>query len=486
MAPPPSATASAAQSLFSSLLAPPPAKRARTIHNPDDPPAVASGKAVEQTRSPQRRAKATRTPDAHGKSKANKHAKEKTAQTSSGKGKGKGKQRVTAEGSFESAGAGDRDIDMEAAATLTTILLNQQRPSMSATAGSPRSSISAGSDPGSVHSFAHYAQSSTRTAAGDTPARTASQHSLFARAARSTATPPHSPAASQASPALSHTRARRPSVSQGSGLRPEGAGTPKMTPRDRVGSRDDTDAADMLLLMATSPSPARPTTTRDRDARDAAAFRALRGGSSSLKGRVLFPSFGSDDGGTGARAPRMLSRETSGSFASVSSTATEPVSPRTLPASAVKRELVPSHLPSKLSTVRDASGSQLGVPMLPTVTPPTPVDQNPSQLLPPVYPPSQQCAAPSRQPSDSHNGPTHKALPDPHTPNASFSLSDYMNISPSPAVAMNAPAVLHPQAGRRLFEDHHTLNGDHSSLPPDSSSPSSPSRLGRGAGRGLT
>ncbi|PIL35484.1 hypothetical protein GSI_02212 [Ganoderma sinense ZZ0214-1] len=140
MAPPPPVTASAAQSLFSSLLAPPPAKRARTIHNPEDPPVPPPEKAVEHAHSPLRPTKTTRTPDAHGKSKSKRAAKEKASAPGSGKSKGKGKQRVTAEGSFETANSvEEREIDMEAAATLTTLLLNQQRPSISATAGSPRS-----------------------------------------------------------------------------------------------------------------------------------------------------------------------------------------------------------------------------------------------------------------------------------------------------------------------------------------------------------
>ncbi|TFK93664.1 hypothetical protein K466DRAFT_594185 [Polyporus arcularius HHB13444] len=379
MAPPPAVTASAAQSLFSSLLAPPAAKRARTIHNPNDPPVPAPEKVVETNRSPHRSTKATRTPDSRTKSKAHKPARDKTGAPASGRGKGKGKQRITAEGSFSQPAVEDREIDMEAAATLTTLLLNQSRPSVSA--GSPRSSISAGSDSGSTHSFAHYAQSATRTASGGTPGPTSQQ--LFTR---STATPPHSPAMSQASPALSHATARRSSVPQGSSLRQEGAGTPKMTPRDRV---DDSDAADMLLLMATSPSPARPSTTRDRDARDAAAFRALRGGGSGLKGRVLFPTFGGEDGGGGG-TPRMLSREMSGSFASMSSTMTEPVSPRTTSVSAsASREHMFSQAP-RLSTVQGVAHlgdhGYLDVPMLPTVTPPTPTDQAPPQLLPPALP----------------------------------------------------------------------------------------------------
>ena len=484
MAPPPPVTASAAQSLFSSLLAPPPAKRARTIHNPEDPPVPPPEKTVEHAPSPLRPTKATRTPDAHAKSKSKRAAKEKASAPGSGKskgkGKGKGKQRVTAEGSFETVNSmEEREIDMEAAATLTTLLLNQQRPSISATAGSPRSSISAGSDPGSTHSFAQYAQSSARTApGGGTPVPSSSHQSRLARATRSTATPPHSPAlsGSQASPAMSHGLARRSSVTQGSGLRHEGAGTPKTTPRDRV---DDSAAADLLLHMATSPSPARPSSIRDRDIHDAAAYRTLRGGGSGLKGRVLFPSPGDDVVGG-----RRLSRDMSGSFGSMSSIATEPASPRTIPAWTAAS----SQVPSRLSTVQDLSqlsgSSHSGVPMLPTVTPPTPIDQASPHLLPPTLGSSQQHASHS-SPRASVSVPSasqSKPLLAPRTHNASFNLSEYMNVSPSPATSMAAASRtssgVSSQSGRRLFEDQHRANG--SATPPQGSgrplAPQSPSR----------
>ena len=368
---------------------------------------------------------------------------------------------------------------MEAAATLTNLLLNQQRPSMSTTAGSPRSCISAGSDPGSVHSFAHYAQSAARTAAGGTPGPSSSQQSVLGRATRSTATPPHSPAMSQASPALSHRTTRRSSVTQGSSLRPEGAGTPKMTPRVRA---DDTDAADMLLLMATSPSPARPTTTRDRDAADANAFRALRGGSSALKGRVLFPTYGGGEDGAGNSTPRMLSREMSGSFGSVSSTTTEPASPQMVLGSA-RRQSMPAHPPTKLSMVQGAtyaSGTgHLDVPMLPTITPPTPTDQEPSpEIIPSTFVSPQSSLDASSQSYPSRHNP-----PFPHTPNASFSLSDYMNVSPSPMTAIpeqhQHSRQLSSQTGRRLFQGHHGTNGASpisQSASPSLPAPPSPAR----------
>ena len=56
-----------------------------------------------------------------------------------------------------------------------------------------------------------------------------------------------------------------------------------------------------------------------------------------MKGRILFPTVGGEDGGDGGASLR-LSRQMSGSFTSVSSTATEPVSPRTVPLSAARRE----------------------------------------------------------------------------------------------------------------------------------------------------
>ncbi|KAH9902689.1 hypothetical protein C8Q73DRAFT_785339 [Cubamyces lactineus] len=485
MAPPPPLTASAAQSLFSSLLAPPPAKRARTIHNADDPPMVAPEKGVEHARSPHRPTKVARTPDTHAKSKSKKGAKEKASATSSGKGKGKAKQRVTAEGSFENRSGpyGQGDIDVEAAKTLTHFLL-AHRPSVSATAGSPRSSISAGSDVGSAQSFPHYTQSAARTVPGSSV-----QDSPFATLEmRSTATPPHSPALSQPSPALSHALAHRQSAGQGSNLRPEGGGTPKITPRDRVGNVEDTDAAGMLLLMATSPSPARPSTTRDRDARDAAAFHALRGGGSGLKGRVLFPSYGGPEGGGGSHS-RTLSREMSGSFASISSIATEPASPRTIPARRAMEQQLVSKGPG-LQGAPPGGGGHLDVPMMPTITPPTPTEQVASQLLPavPSSPrPSQGQQAPVTQDASILDS---KPFFPPHTPNASFSLSDYVNVSPSPAAALQAqprPSNMVSQPGRRLFEEHSTPKGTPTRRPhaptlppPTSPSPSQKNRLSAG------
>ncbi|KAI0671827.1 hypothetical protein C8Q78DRAFT_973320 [Trametes maxima] len=472
MAPPPPVTASAAQSLFSSLLAPPPAKRARTIHNPNDPPVPASEKAVEIPRSPARTAKVTRTPDSHAKSKAKKSAKGKAGAPSSGKGKGKARQRVTAEGSFEPASDTFRegDIDVEAAKTLTHFLL-AHRPSVSATAGSPRSSISAGSDGGSTQSFPHYTQSATRTIPGGSV-----HESPFGSAdLRSTATPPHSPALSQPSPALSHAIAHR--VTHGSNLRPDGGGTPKMTPRERVGSVEDTDAAGMLLLMATSPSPARPTSIRDRDARDAAAYQALRGGGTGLKGRVLFPSY--DDGGGGGGHSRRLSREMSGSFNSISSIATEPLSPRSVPSRRAAEQPRLSSLAGHSST----GGGGLDIPMLPTITPATPIEQDPSQQLPMLSSPRQ---ALGQAPSGHTGSTSDRPFLPPNTPNASFSLSDYMNVSPSPAAALQTharpPSGVSAQAGRRLFEEHQVPNGSPTRRPrhPTHQAPSSPSPSRRG------
>ncbi|CDO74676.1 hypothetical protein BN946_scf184828.g16 [Trametes cinnabarina] len=482
MAPPPPVTASAAQSLFSSLLAPPPAKRARTIHNPGDPPVPAPEKGVEPVRSPLRPAKVPRTPDSHAKSKSKKGAKDKAGAPSSVKGKGKAKQRVTAQGSFEpQMEYGEGEIDVEAAKTLTNFLL-AHRPSVSATAGSPRSSISADSDVGSTQSFPHYAQSATRTMAG-----TSVHDSPFgALEMRSTATPPHSPALSQPSPALSHVMSHR-HIAQGSNLRPEGTGTPKMTPRDRIGSVEDTDAAGMLLLMATSPSPARPTSTRDRDVRDAAAFHALRGGGSGLKGRVLFPSYGGGEGGGGGHS-RTLSREMSGSFGSISSAMTEPLSPRSV-APGRRAMGQPSAPTLSIGQGDPGGGGGLDVPMMPTITPPTPTEQDPARPVP---------TAPASPRSEGHSqftlhtGGSMDSKPTfpPHTPNASFSLSDYVNVSPSPAAIMHSqprPSSTQPPLGRRLFEGHSTPKGSpgrrsaHPTLPPPSS-PSPAQKNGLSAG----
>ncbi|KAI0925629.1 hypothetical protein AcW1_008013 [Taiwanofungus camphoratus] len=456
MAPPPPVTASATQSLFSSILAPPPAKRARTIHNPDDPPIPAPTKAGSAS-TPRKTTKSNRaTEGSQTRSKGRKGTRGKEHDRSHEKGKA----RQNVRGSEE--GAADVDIDMKAAATLTSLLLSS-RPSISASASSPRSSISAGSDSGSTRSFPQYAQSSTRTVTAATSALSA--ESSFSMSNARPITPP---------PSSSKDSSLRQSFSQPADSRSHGTTTPKAQSGAMYRVRDsgtphppsDTEAADSLLFLATSPSPVRPTSTRDRDTKDMAAFRAL-GGGSGLKGRVLFPTHGEDSPAAGSRT---LRREDTGSFASTLSVNSDSAGDTIFGRRAQLQNGNVSCSPSsKFDPLHDDDG-HYEVPMEPTIIPPTPTDLAPTQLLP--APPSP--APPSRSHTSLRSGSADNSMVDtaasvfpiseskklpraPPTPG--FNISDFINVSPSPAAATGPPSRLHADIGRRLFEEHHAPNG---------------------------
>lgn len=285
-------------SLYTSILAPPPTKQARTIHNPGDPPVPAPTRPQSSPRTRPSKISPKGEPSrAHGgKGRAPKAAK---AAASPRRTKGgsidKGKRRQHPDDADMDI---DGDVDMKAAATLTSLLMHN-RPSIAGSASSPRSSI----DGGSEYSYAHFVQSSARNA-GPTSTTTMPSNSsnLAAEPLNRTQTPPPPPG----------------------GSRPQQTTTPGPAPTD-------SEAANLMLFLATSPSPARPAT---RDAKDYSAFRTLNGGSSGplrTKGRVLFPSTpvgdpvfpGYEGGTTGAGAGGHLlahrSSRSEGSFASVSS-----------------------------------------------------------------------------------------------------------------------------------------------------------------------
>ncbi|TFY60314.1 hypothetical protein EVJ58_g5226 [Rhodofomes roseus] len=448
MGPPAPVTASATQSLFATILAPPPAKRARTIHNPQDPPVPAPAKL--QAPSPSQK------PSKSSRSAENTTAKpkRKRARESSG-AKGKGKQHPTVNSTA------DMDIDYAAATALTSLLLSS-KASKSATASSPRSSISAGSDAGSSHSFPHFQQSSTRTVAGPASIRSEASFGM---------SQPRSGTPASAADSAMHLHS--------SNLHEEGRSTPKtgrrpMYASDHSGTPHpptDAEAANSLLFLATSPSPVRASAARDRDSKDAAAFRT----GSNLKGRVLFPTHGGGTGGGGDDASssggRSLRREDTGSFTSTASTTSSQFSIGSM-----------AHIYNRYAQNRQMSGSpmntspnsgtpnasQLPVPKEPTVTPPTPTEPAAPTLLPaapsptrtdrsyasppPASPEPQSESAraqPVRQPVDSTPG------------NGSFNLSDFINVSPSPAVAAGSMSRLGSmtEVGRRLFEEHHAAPG---------------------------
>lgn len=379
------------QSLFTALLGPPPLKQARTVHNSADPPVQAPSRSTAGSR-PRSGRRGTDSAQvvrsiAEG-TRAQSRSRKEQATRVKPKSR-KGKQRESAE---EAA-----DVERKAVATLTSLL--QSRPSI-ASASSPRSSLSAGSE-SSFHSLSQYAQSSARTTTAPSSLLPSAESSFSVPAAARAATPPRSQTE-----------------------------TIYSTPR-----ADDEEAANLMLYLHTSPSPARPTTTRDRNAKDLSAFRALGGaGSLRSKGRVLFS--GGDDRRSPLRSESSLTIDT-------------------LPGSQNSQTIGQPH---RLDTSSDSTGSLApAAPMEPTVVPPTPVSAGsptPSHLLP--APPSP-------------SGQTETLFPHPQAPptpgSVPFNLNDFINVSPSPA-ASTVPrsaislksglgANLRTDLGRKLFEEEH-------------------------------
>ncbi|KAH8074815.1 hypothetical protein BXZ70DRAFT_902800 [Cristinia sonorae] len=469
---PPTISASAGKSLFNSILAPPPAKRARTIHNPEDPPIVAPPK-PKAAPTARKGGKQTRsTPAGSTKSKSRKDPKGKGKDTG-GRASGHG---LTPRSSFEDT---NNDVDMKAAATLTSLLLS--RPSL--TASSPRSSLSGGSDTGSLHSFPHhYAQSSARTITAPTSVMPSHEPSFAAPYGRSSTPPPslkRTHSLTQSSDVRFHSHSR--SV-------PNAKVTPKTQSQPIIGSSSrtsdnpptDTEAADLMLFLATSPSPVRPTTVKDRDARDLAAFRSLSG-DPALQGRVLFPGSSSASGSTDNHPHlpppqsrgKPLQRDGSG-FSSTLSIATDASGETVYAGSSMYQKSFGAPFGSSSTAVGSPSlklatsaashsrHTSLDIPQMPMITPPTPTDQvpqNPSGMhhsLP---------RSPTRPSSRVSNSET-SIPPAPPTPssNVPFNLHDFLNVSPSPA-ALGTPqktasnTSLRADVGRRLFEEHHAGMG---------------------------
>lgn len=462
MPPPPPVTASATQSLFSSLLQPPPSKRARTIHNPQDPPVPPPSKAVPATpprKSATKAQRAAASSAAASKSKGRKDTKGKRRET--GNAAGSSSRLITPQSTLGSEGFADNEDDMKAAATLTSLLLS--RPSMSGSASSPRSSLSAGSDGGSSHSFSHYAQSSTRTTAPSSLPQS-NEPSFNAAYTRSRTPQPESRhARTQSLPHLGNL--------QGSGnTTPKAqvrAGSSRLMGSNTPHPPSDTEAADLMLFLATSPSPVRASTSKDREARDMAAFRTLSG-NSALKGRVLFPTAGPANEDTAPSGSNPLRRDATGSFSSVLTVATDLIDD---PADDGSQEHVVG-VASQSSPLNPgnakrsrSSSMHLNVPAPPTIIPPTPTEENPVQLLP--LPPSSPTPAPRprAEPLErSASAPVPILAPSaPPTPGNAvpFNFNDFINVSPSPAATGPAAKLtsLRANVGRKLFEEHQTLGG---------------------------
>ena len=396
----------ATHSLYTALLGPPPLKQARTVRNSADPPVPAASRSTAGSRPRQgHRGTEATSPTVRSiaeSTRAQSRNRQQEASRPKGSRVDKGKRRASAE---ETAA-----VERQAVATLTSLL--QSRPSV-ATVSSPRSSLSTMSDSGSFQSFNHYGQSTSTTTV---------TNSLL---------PP-----AEASFTMSHTTR---------------AATPPRSGTDHLHSTpraSDEEAANLMLYLHTSPSPARPTTTRDRDTRDSAAFRTLGGaGSLRSKGRVLFA------GAEGGKSPlRSESSFTADSFPNQ-----------------------PLHLETSNDVVRTT------VPAA-SVIPPTPESQVPpsSQLFP--SPPS-----PSRVVDLSNISTSLQAPPTPG--NMPFNLNDFINVSPSPApttvprstisLRSGLGANLRADLGRKLFEEeqhrHH----------PSGPGPGAGDGLRNGAGTGV-
>ncbi|KAJ3531376.1 hypothetical protein NMY22_g8183 [Coprinellus aureogranulatus] len=282
----------------------------------------------------------------------------------------------------------DGDVDMKAAAALTSLLFHN-RPSIGGT--SPRSSID-GSETGSTQSYSHFAQSSARTTstAGPPPSSTPPSSEL---SLRHTTPPPSAPAAKQTTPRTAHTE-------------------------------KDSEAADLMLFLATSPSPARPSKSKDQ-----AAFNTLSGASTRPKGRVLFQASTAPDqpsgepaAGAGSLRPTSaLARSDEGSFASSMSS-----------------------IGSEITANQSATLSITGA--------------TPAQLLPPPCLASSPSltSTPAQSKDAVPSGHSPKPLPGQATP-VDFNFHEFINASPSPsrsAFQGNKPNhSLRADVGRRLFEE---------------------------------
>ncbi|EIN09931.1 hypothetical protein PUNSTDRAFT_52073 [Punctularia strigosozonata HHB-11173 SS5] len=418
------AEAAPQQSLFASILAQPPDKRGRTIHNPSAPPVAAPSRTESLPRYSSRRSDDMRSPrtrprgNSHsGVAEPSTSGRHSHARTRSDKGKRKERQLTVP----------NDDVDMKAAATLTSLLLSA-RPSVSSIPTSPRSTFSGadGSDAGSAHSL-HFAQSSARsTGRASTPPRSRTQSERGSVGG----------ASSGGDREVTPTNTASTDVRQG---------TPQRTD-------PDTEAADLMLYLATSPSPARPNANRERGLRDAATLGSLGSGEGlRAKPRVLFPGASEefDD-------PEQFSLR----LPDLGDGTGEPVAKDYATVAPRLTNMVPK---SPVSTSSNSSYASMSSAM-PTLTAQSSLTSvgtaNSSFSSSGVANSSFTSAGMSGSYSSSH--PFAAA---PSTPgDFSFNFNDFINVSPSPATfgkpreegaVQHKPALtgLRPELGRKLFEE---------------------------------
>ncbi|KAF8150024.1 hypothetical protein B0H34DRAFT_785256 [Crassisporium funariophilum] len=391
---------------------PPPTGLARTIHNPSDPPVPAplrpapSPRARVPKSSPRNQASRSQ-PKAKQTTKAPKVPPSPDRRKTKRASVDKGKQKQHANDMDV-----DGDVDMKAAATLTSLLMHH-RPSIAGSASSPRSSID-GSEVGSVYSLSHFAQSSARTTSAAVPAP------LSAAPSSSSIT---------TEPVIRNQTPPRPAPS-------------------------DNEAADLMLFLATSPSPARPA---NKDSKDMAAYRALGGGAGPLRstGRVLFPSTSAADlppdreeytAGTSYRPPA-LTRGGDNSFTT------------SIFASGSDLGMGPRSGASDQPRSRGGSST-------PTAPPPASAS-GPTQLLPPAplpLLPSAPASPAGRKEGNASPKPGIVVAGGPSNPAmVEFNFHEFINASPSPSRVtpgghgggtVHKPNLgLRADVGRKLFEE---------------------------------
>lgn len=451
--------ANATKSLFASIFALPPAKRPRTIHNPESPPVPPPLTPAQQAQNSKSSNKAAKKSSRKGKGKVSAegsrgrpvavNGKERTRKSAK-----KGRNASISSTHTRTSFSGDTEIvndtDIKAAATLTDILFS--RAGMT---GSPRSSFAAPTSSsrtmpvsGSSHAPALSQSSSTSTASRTVAhSRTGSNASVSSSATGGLDAEYHTHAGSDTSKGTRRSLTPLASSSRQGAPAPAGPSSSSSSSQHHqqlepppVGQRAaDSEAADLMLLLANSPSPARPKVARDRDiTRNVMAA-----------GRVLFPSSGGSPekavgpgrslkrGGMGANSFSSVSSVESGSGSAAGSHGAErksmSVSPplseaKTVPASSASASPTTDRFPDASS----APSLSLG------------------QLLP--SPPS----------LTSNN--------EPQTPAASFNVHDYINISPSPAVVLPSRQAAADEASSSNFN----LANAHS-LPSSSSSSTSTS-----------
>lgn len=411
--------ANASHSLFSSILAPPPAKKARTIINPNaplvappNPPSQPPARTSKKNAG--KKSKDTAPPAKMKSTESMKAKKEGRSTNAATKVVQKHRGRANSASSIHtrSSLSGDatepvNDTDIKAAATLTEIFFSHLGGTGVA---SPRSSFS------TVSSGTHGA---TRSSA--LPLSQSSSTSSTSGARNAHARTPSNASVSTASLGGNEHESVTSNTSRRS-MTP--ATTPRAVTRAIPGSANsqqlhasDNEAADLMLLLANSPSPARPGPAA-RSERDATR--------SALTGRVLFPN---------ASSGSLMGGSLGGELGEA-------------------RDKHPPGLNSTKEHARNSSRSfsppEHSGGFESVITPPTPVDppaQLPSSGLLPAPP------SPTRSNSgNSASGMKRTSGSRSHTPtNAGpetpFDMSDYIHDSPAALSTPNGLVFAHAQMG---------------------------------------